>query len=197
MDATKTEIAATAARMVVEEGQEWGAAKRRAVKQLGLSPRTALPDNETLERAIEEHIALFCADTQAQELRTLRELALVWMHRLQPFRPTVSGSVWHGSATRHSDIYLQLFCDDPKSAEIFLIDNNVPYTPGSLPGWKGEMVDALHIQLRCPAWGSYVVLHLMVYDLDDLRGALRPDPRGRAPRGDMAALRALVHDDAP
>jgi bifunctional UDP-N-acetylglucosamine pyrophosphorylase/glucosamine-1-phosphate N-acetyltransferase len=32
---------------------------------------------------------------------------------------------------------------------------------------------------------------------DDVRGALKPDARGRAPRGDLAALRALVHDRKP
>ena len=39
----KVEIAATAARLVVEEGLEYGPAKRRAVKQLGLPGRSALP----------------------------------------------------------------------------------------------------------------------------------------------------------
>ena len=37
-------------------------------------------------------------------------------------------------------------------------------------------------------------VHLMIYDLDDLRGALRPDSRGRAPRGDMTALRRLLEE---
>ena len=197
MDASKAEIAATAARMVVEEGQEWGAAKRRAAKQMGLPQRAALPDNDTLERAIEEHISLFCADTQPQELRALRELALVWMERLQPFTPYIAGAVWHGTATRHSDIYLQLFCEDSKAAELALIDQGVHYVPGSVAGWKGDMVDALSVQVRSAALQGYVVVHLLIYDRDDLRGALRPDARGRAPRGDMAALRALLHDVGP
>jgi hypothetical protein len=34
-------------------------------------------------------------------------------------------------------------------------------------------------------------VHLMVYDHDDLRGALRLDAKGRRPRGDLAAVRAL------
>ena len=38
------EIANAAARLVVEEGLEWGPAKRRAVKQLGLPARTPLPE---------------------------------------------------------------------------------------------------------------------------------------------------------
>jgi hypothetical protein len=31
-----------------------------------------------------------------------------------------------------------------------------------------------------------------VYDLDDLRGALKPDGQGRKPRGDAQALRDLM-----
>jgi hypothetical protein len=39
-----------------------------------------------------------------------------------------------------------------------------------------------------------VGLHLMVYDFDDLRGALKSDTQGRRPRGDVAAVRSLLHD---
>ena len=37
-------------------------------------------------------------------------------------------------------------------------------------------------------------LHLSVLDLDDLRGALKPDAQGRSQRGDLAALERLLHD---
>ena len=194
MDDLKEEIAATAARMVVEEGLEYGAAKRRAVKQLGVSARAALPDNDQLEAAVQEYIALFCADTQPQELQALRELALEWMERLAPFRPYVGGAVWHGTATRRSDIYLQLFCDDPKSAEIALIDGGVRFEARSVPGLHGEMVDALSVHAVCRPLGESVGVHLLVNDLDDVRGALQPDARGRRPRGDVAALRRLLRE---
>lgn len=196
MDDLKEEIAATAARMVVEEGLEYGAAKRRAAKQVGASGRGALPDNEQLERAVEEYIAIFCADTQPAELRALRELALEWMEHLAPFRPYLGGAVWHGTATRRSDIYLQLFCDDPKSAEIALIDRGVRFEARSVPGLHGDMVDALSVHALCRPLNEQVGVHLLVYDLDDVRGALQPDARGRRPRGDAAALRHLLHDGA-
>ena len=51
MNSLKSEIAATAARMVVEEGLEYGPAKRRALKQMSLPARTALPDNEAVDAA--------------------------------------------------------------------------------------------------------------------------------------------------
>lgn len=196
MDDLKEEIAATAARMVVEEGLEYGPAKRRAVKQLGVSARAALPDNAQLEKAVEEYIALFCADTQPQELQALRELALEWMERLNTFHPHVSGAVWHGTATRRSDIYLQLFCDDPKSAEITLIDHGVRFEARSVPGLHGEMVEALSVHAVCRPLGEQVGVHLLVYDLDDVRGALQPDARGRRPRGDVAALRRVLQEAA-
>lgn len=196
MDALKDEVAAVAASMVVEEGLEYGAAKRRAIKQMGLPARTALPDNAQLETAVEEYISIFCADTQPAELQALRELALEWMDRLEQFRPHIGGAVWHGTATRLSDIYLQLFCDDSKSAEIGLIDMKVRFEPRSVTGFHGETVDALSVQAYCAALGEHVGLHLLIYDFDDLRGALRVDARGRRPRGDSAALRVLLHDGA-
>lgn len=191
-DSNDNEIAAVAARLVVEDGLEYGAAKRRAVKQLGLHARAALPDNAAMDAAVREYIAVFCADTQADELRALREVALLWMDRLTTFRPHLGGAVWHGTATRHSDIYVQLFCDDPKSAELALLDHRVDYHPGSVNGWRGEPVQALTLRTRCEALGQWVLVHLMVHDLDDLRGALKPDAQGRKPRGDVAALRTLM-----
>jgi hypothetical protein len=192
MDSLTQEIAGAAARLVVEEGLEYGPAKRRALKLLGLPPRTALPPNEVLEDAVREHIALFCAETQPAELAALRRLAVLWMERLAEFRPYLAGAVWHGTATRLSDLYIQLFCDDPKSAEIALIDRNIAYEARMVQGLHGEPVEALSLHSLCPELGETVGVHLMVYDHDDVRGALRPDARGRQPRGDLQAVRALL-----
>ena len=193
----ESEIAQTAAALVVDEGLEYGPAKRRALKQLGLPARTALPDNELLEEAVREHLALFCADTQPGELQLLRRLALLWMERMAAFRPYLGGPVWHGTATRLSDIYLQLFCDDSKSAEIMLIDKGVDYDAHTVQGLHGRPVEALSVGCPSPELGLIVGVHLLIYDLDDLRGALRADGRGRAPRGDAAAVRQLLQEFEP
>jgi hypothetical protein len=194
MESVKEEIATAAARLVVEEGLEYGPAKRRALKQLGLTGRTALPDNDQVELAVEEYIAIFCADSQAIELRALRTLALTWMERLERFRPHLGGAVWRGTATRQSDIYIQLFCDDSKAAEIALIDMGIRFEVGSVTGFQGDTVDALSVHALCPELGERVGVHLMVYDYDGLRGALRPDARGGKPRGDARALRVLLQE---
>lgn len=196
MDSVKLEIAHTAARMVVEEGLEYGPAKRRAVKQLGLNARSGLPDNDTVEEAVREYIALFCADTQPAELAALRKLALTWMERLAQFRPYLGGAVWHGTATRLSDIYIQLFCDDSKSAELALIENKVDYEARTVTGFNGEPVEALSLSSVSRELGEAIGVHLMIYDHDDVRGALRPDAKGRTPRGDTAAVRVLLENGA-
>jgi hypothetical protein len=91
-----------------------------------------------------------------------------------------------------NDIYLQLFCDDPKSAELALIDQGVRFQPSAVTGFQGEAVDALSFSCPCPGLGEDVGIHLMVHDHDDLRGALQPDRQGRRPRGDLKALRAVI-----
>jgi hypothetical protein len=188
----KLEIAAAAAALVVEEGLEYGPAKRRAVKQMGLNSRTELPGNDDVEEAVREYIAVFCADTQPVELAALRELALVWMRRMAQFRPYLGGAVWHGTATRLSDIYIQLFCDDPKSAEIALIEHQVDYEPRTVTGFTGDRVEALSLSSECRTLKETIGVHLMVYDHDDLRGALRPDAKGRKPRGDLDDVQKLL-----
>ncbi|NBX53768.1 MAG: hypothetical protein EBQ82_01005 [Betaproteobacteria bacterium] len=188
----QVEIAAAAARWVVEEGLEYGPAKSRAARELGAARRSAWPDNSLVEQAVRDYIAVFCPDSQAQELAALRALASQWMERLAAFRPHLTGAVWHGTATRWSDIYLQLFCDDPKSAELALIDQGVRFQPSAVNGFQGEAVDALSLSCHCPGLGESVGIHLMIHDHGDLRGALQPDRQGRRPRGDLKALRALM-----
>ena len=196
METLTHEIAAHAARLVVEEGLDYGAAKRRALKTMGVPPRTALPDNDLVEAEVRSYLALFHGDTQPAELAALRRLALVWMERLAEFRPHLAGAVWHGTATRLSDIYLQLFCDDPKSAEIALIDNRVAYDARSVTGFNGAQVEALSFTSPSPELGEPIGVHLMIHDHDDLRGALKPGSQGRAPRGDARALARRMQEEA-
>ena len=151
-----------------------------------------MPDNDAIEDAVREYIALFCADTQPVELAALRALALVWMERMAVFRPYLAGAVWHGTATRLSDIYIQLFCDDPKSAEIALIEHQFDYAPRTVTGFTGGSVEALSLSSLCKALNENIGVLLMVYDHVDLRGAVRPDAKGRTPSGVLAAVQKLL-----
>ncbi|UXH77731.1 hypothetical protein [Roseateles amylovorans] len=189
-----TEIAATAARLIVEEGLEYGPAKHRALKVLGLPGRTQLPGNDELEDQVREYLAIFCADTQPAELQALRELAATWMERLAEFRPHLTGAVWRGTATRLSNIHLQLYCDDSKSAEIALLNQQVDYDVSQARNARGETVDQLLIDAVCKPLNERVTVALTILDYDDQRGALKPDARGRTERGDLAALRQLMKE---
>jgi hypothetical protein len=188
------EIAATAARLVVEEGMEYGPAKRRAAKALGYGAqrKAELPSNELLEEQVREYLALFCADSQPAELAALREAALFWMERLAQFRPHLTGAVWRCTATRLNAVHLQLFCDDSKAAEIELLNQEVRYDVGSIDGPRGQPVDLLTLAWMSNALGEPVTLHLSILDHDDLRGGLKPDSDGQTQRGDAAALRRLM-----
>jgi len=114
------------------------------------------------------------------------------MDRLAEFRPHLGGAVWRGTATRLSAIHLDLYCDDAKSTEIALINKNIAYDVGSRPDARGGQIDVLSIAARCPELDDTVTLFLTVLDHDDLRGALKPDARGRSWRGDASALRRLL-----
>lgn len=191
-DTTSAEIAATAARLVVEDGLDFGSARRRALHQLGLDGlRLPVPDHQQLEDAVRAHLQLFRADSHARELRALRELARDWLQRLNTLRPHLSGAVWRGTATRLSDIEIDLYCDDPKAAEIELLNQGLNF---QTHGGSADAVAALSLRSKCPLGPVTVVL--FVRDLDAMRGALKPGAGGRTLRGALPALQRLLDQDS-
>jgi hypothetical protein len=188
------EVAMAAARLVADEGMEYGPAKRRAAQLLGRGSvrASALPSNEAVEDEVRKHLALFCAETQPAELAALRSVAMLWMKRLEAFRPHVSGAVWRGTATRLNAVQIELYCDDSKAAEIAMIDRRISFDMASRTGPRGEPVDVLVLSQPCAEIGDAVTVHLTVLDHDDLRGALKPDAQGRTWRGDRVALGKLL-----
>ncbi len=195
--ALTAEIAAAAARLVVEEGMEYGPAKQRAARALGKhGTRSAqMPDNGAVEDEVRAYLALFCADTQPAELAALREVAASWMERLAEFRPHLTGAVWRGTATRLSSVHLQLFCDDPKSAEIEMLNKGIDFDVGSISGPRNLPVDVLSVSSPSSSLGEEVTVFLTVLDHDDLRGGLKPDASGQTQRGDLVALRRLMETE--
>jgi hypothetical protein len=196
MKAATRALAAVAARLVVEEGLEYAAAKRKAARALDPQRRISrveLPSNHLVEEEVRSHLGLFHADTQPAELAALRHLALHWLQRLTEFRPHLSGAVWRGTATRLSAIHIDLYADDSKAPEIALINLGIAYDTGEHSGGRrGEPLSVLSLYERSPELGQAVTLHLSVHDLDDLRGALQPDGMGQSWRGDERALTRLL-----
>jgi hypothetical protein len=138
--ALRSELAHAAARLIAEDGMEYGAAKRKAVRQLGLPENFPLPGNAEVEDAVRDYHALYQGDEQAGQLEWFRSVAVELMHRLERFSPWLTGSVLDGTATRHSRIDLLLFPDSAKEVEIFLLDHGFNFHHGTP---KSDRVEAV------------------------------------------------------
>lgn len=187
-----------AARLIAEEGLDYASAKRKAARQIVGQARVAgewLPDNNEIEEEIREYQSLFQAETQPAVLRRLREVALEWMKRLAPFNPYLTGAVLNGTAGEHSDIHLQVFCDNSKEVAIYLLNANVQYDVSETRhfGGRGD-VETLSFLWRGNRDEEQVGIHIALYDTDDLRGAVRADARGRTARASTEAVEALLAD---
>jgi len=188
----KAEISAAAARWVVEEGLDFGEAKRCAAQALGLAGKSGWPDNAQIETSVREYLALYCADTHPGELLTLRQLALDWMERLTQFRPYLAGPVWRGTANHLSDICIHLFCMDCKMVELMLIDQQIAYQSGSVSGPRGEPASVLSLWVNCQALATRVGVHLQVHPYDEMRTVLKSDARGMPLWGSLTAMQRLM-----
>ncbi len=187
----RAEIAAAAARLVAEDGADYGTAKRKAARQILGDQQPAaniLPDNAQIEAEVRVYQSLFHADTQPARLFRLRTLAVEIMDNLAQFKPFLTGAVLGGTAGPHDDIHLQLFADSAKEVEIFLLNRNVQIEISETPHFKGPRYDP--VETVSFLWHGEGV-HAELYELDDLRGAVKP--RGdKMQRADIAAVRALL-----
>ncbi|PXX06780.1 hypothetical protein C7399_13363 [Paraburkholderia tropica] len=184
--------------MIAEDGLDYATAKRKAARQVAGDARIEgawLPDNDQIEEEIREYQALFMGESQPAVLRRLREIALDWMLRLARFNPFLTGAVLNGTAGEHSDIHLQIFCDNAKDVAIWLLNANVQYDVSETRHFAARgYVETLSFLWKPSRDEEPVGIHLALYNTDDLRGAVRADPRGRLPRADARALQALIDE---
>jgi hypothetical protein len=192
----RDEIAVLAARLIAEDGADYSTAKRKAARQiLGQGQGQAhvpLPDNARIEEEVRLYNALFLGDSQPARLRQLRATALDVMRELEQFHPYLTGSVLNGTAGPHAEIHLQLFADSAKSVEIFLLNKNLNIEISETPHFRGPRHD--DVETVSFLWNDEGV-HAALYDLDDLRGALKPKADGKVMRIDSDGLRALLAAD--
>lgn len=128
---TRTLIAQLAARLMQEHGiRDFSQAKRKAARQLGIVDAHHLPGNEEIEDAIREYNAVYHADTQPELLRELRREALGIMEMLARFDPHLTGAVLNGTASPYSGIQIELFTDNEKEVEMYLLNQNLPFRQG-------------------------------------------------------------------
>jgi hypothetical protein len=194
----REEIAIAAARMIAEDGLDYSTAKRKAARQVVGETRVDgswLPDNDQIEEEIREYQSLFQGDSQPAVLRRLREIALDWMQRLAPFNPYLTGAVLNGTAGEHSDVHLQIFCDNPKEVAIYLLNANIQYDVSETRHFAQRgYVETLSFLWKPSRNAEPVGIHIALYDTDDLRGAVRADARGRLARANAQAVQALLDE---
>ena len=197
----RAQVAARAARMIAEDGADYANAKRRALRLvLGKAQHQAasnlLPDNAEVEAEVRKYQALFQADSQPQRVRALRLLAVEVMQQLAQFRPYLTGAVLNGTAGEHDDVHLQLFADSAKDVLMFLLDRDPTVEIAATAHFKGHRHDP--VETVSFFWRKQQV-HAELYEMNDLRGALKPRPDGRVQRADLNAVRAVLAaaDDNP
>lgn len=184
-------IAHLAARIIAEDGvDDFGYAKRKAARQAGATDTRAMPDNEEVERALNEYRQIYQKDTHEQVLGELRRQALAVMRELAEFNPHLTGGVLSGVAGKYSAIELQLFADSPKEVEIYLLNRNVPFRSAQA---------RMHLDQSEQLVPTYIVpfdgvdVRITVLDLSDLRRPVRKSAQGRPlDRAPLAAVEALI-----
>lgn len=186
----RQEIAITAARMIAEEGTSYDVAKRKAARQiLGNSRVTGeiLPDNMAIEKEVKLYNELFLADSQPARLLHLRTLSLKLMKELEEFNPYITGAILNGTGGEHTDIHLQLFTDNVKDVEIFLLNMGIDFDVSELPHFrgKGHVIETIHFM-----WHNEIA-HLTVYASDDIRKSAKLFGTNFA-RANMGELQQLI-----
>jgi len=191
----RARIAAVAARIMAEDGvEDFALAKRKAVRQLGVQDTQALPRNEEIEFELRAYQSLYQGQEQRDRIRYLRSQALQAMRLLEPFRPYLSGAVLKGTAGRYSDIDLQLFTDDSKAVEMFLLNHTIPYEVSLKRRFAGDRERAVSV-LKLNWEG--IPLNVAVYSANDERGTLKATPAGRPmERAGIQAVTRLLASDA-
>jgi hypothetical protein len=120
-----------AARIVcVDLVTDYGQAKRRAARQLGLPPQAGLPDNASVHAAVLDYLHLFGGDEYRERLQRMRKTAVVALRLLAVYTPRLVGATLSGAVTAANRIQLHLFADSAEAVDIDLLNRGIPFEPG-------------------------------------------------------------------
>lgn len=179
-------IAHEAAKMIAEDGGiDYGFAKRKAARQLGVPDSRHLPDNREIEEALRSYQALYQGQEQQDRLSMLRELAVEYMELLSDFDPHLTGPVLNGTAGRHSEINLQLFADSDKELVFFLLNRQLAYHRSEV---RADGQTYPHYSLEDPR----ALVELTIYPTTELRQMRRLQSDGSLRRARLEQVRSLL-----
>jgi hypothetical protein len=187
----RSQIAHLAARLMAEDGiEDYALAKRKAARQSGTPDTRELPTNEEIDLALREYQQIYHHDEHRDRLRELRGIAVRAMRELAHFNPYLTGSVLNGNAGKYADINLQLFTDNEKAVELYLIDRGIPYRAAQSRLYvSGEprTVPVYNIS------DEGTEIEITVLTTRELRGPLKTSPEGKAiERAKLQAVEDLL-----
>jgi hypothetical protein len=197
-------VAQQAARMMAEDGvSDYGYAKKKAGRQLGVVDANCLPSNAEIEEEIRLFHDIYNSDDQPAALRLLRQDALATMQIFARFNPHLTGSVLDGTAGQYAETHIHLFADSAKDVEIFLLNQQIPYESNDKSyrvrdrksGDKktsGKNSERLKVPMYTLE-GPNGVIKLSVFEYDDIRFSTKSVVSGgNAERLDTEGLKALL-----
>ncbi len=176
-------IAALAARLIAEEGiNDYGLAKRKAARQLGITEGEAMPNKAEIEAELRAYQALYRTEEDDERLLAMREAAVEVMRAFAGFRPALTGAVLDGTATGFSEVEIDVFADSAKDIELFLLNHRIDYEHRDIRRPGPESPEAI----LAFEWEE-VPVKMCVFDLI----AERMPRRNGADRARLAAVEAL------
>ncbi|HET9112724.1 MAG TPA: UDP-N-acetylmuramate--alanine ligase [Burkholderiales bacterium] len=191
---TRELVAQLAAQLICEHGvRDFASAKRKAARQLGIAEPHHLPGNPEIEAAVKSYHALFQSQTHPAVLRELRQAAIDVMQALAEFQPYLTGAVLNGTAGKHSDIRIELYTDNEKEVELYLLNQNIQFKQGQQ-------------QISHQGGRKQIPCFILDYDICDIYitvhplGAIRNAPRSSncepLKRASLSQVLALIEDSA-
>jgi len=190
-DDARSRIAHLAARLMAEDGiEDYALAKRKAARQAGIPDSHRLPTNDEIDAALRTYQQLYRWEEHRMCLRALRTKAVKAMRELAQFNPYLTGSVLSGNAGKYADIDLQLFTDNAKSVELYLIDRGISYTTMQSRLYSGGELRTFPL-FTVNDDGTEILLTVLA--THELRTSLKKNPDGRTiDRAKLSAVEQLL-----
>ena len=187
----RSQIAHLAARLMAEDGiEDYALAKRKAARQVGMPDARELPTNEEIDAALRTYQEIYHPAEHRDRLRELRGIAVRAMRELAQFNPHLTGSVLSGNAGKYADINLQLFTDNVKAVELYLIDRGIPYRAAQRRLYAGTELRAVLVYTIEDAGAE---IEITVLTMRELRGPLKTSLEGKAiERAKLQAVESLL-----
>ena len=197
-------VAQQAARMMAEDGvSDYGYAKKKAGRKLGVVDANCLPSNAEIEDEIRLYHDIYSSEDQPEALRLLRQDALATMQIFARFNPHLTGSVLDGTAGQYAETHIHLFADSAKEVEIFLLNQQIPYGSNDKSyrvrdrkSGEKKATGKNSERMKVPMFtleGPNGFIKLSVFEFDDIRFSTKSVVNGgNAERLDTEGLKVLL-----